>query len=60
MNRKELYILSIGVFLTMVAFVVNTLYHIENGGFIDREILPVSIPSATIDGSIFPVLNQRQ
>lgn len=59
MRQREILFLSIGVFLTMVAIVINTVYHIQNGPAINREILPVSIPKVNIDTSIFPLLNSR-
>jgi hypothetical protein len=59
MRQKELLFLSIGVFLTMIAIVVNTIYHIQNGPSINREIQPVSIPKVNIDTSIFSTLSSR-
>jgi hypothetical protein len=59
MNQRELLFLSIGVFLTMVAIVVNTIFHIQNGPAINREIQPVVIPKVNIDVNIFPTLSSR-
>jgi len=59
MNKKEFLFLSIGVFLTMVAMVVNTIYHIQNGPAIDRDIQQVSIPKVNIDTNIFSSLESR-
>ena len=59
MKQKEIVWLSIGVFLTMVAFVINSIYHIENGVYINQEILPVSASSVHIDPNIFTILKEK-
>lgn len=59
MNQRELLFLSIGVFLTMVAMVVNTIYHIQSGPAINQDIQPVAIPKVNIDPEIFSNLKSR-
>ncbi len=59
MNKKEMLILSIGIFLTAIAYMINLIYHIQNEKFINREIPPPGVPKITIDTSIFPVLKER-
>jgi hypothetical protein len=60
MNRKELVVLSIGIFLTMLAIVFNSLYHIQNEKYINREIPPVSVPHVNIDTQIFTQLKEKK
>jgi hypothetical protein len=59
MNGKELMILAAGVFLTIVAWMIIDLYHINEQEYINREIPPVEIPNFKINTSIFPTLSER-
>ncbi|MEO6508397.1 MAG: hypothetical protein ABIO02_00435 [Patescibacteria group bacterium] len=60
MKQRELLFLAVGVFLTMIAGVVNTIYHIQNGPAINREIQKVEIPKVNIDSEMFTILQDRE
>ncbi len=59
MNKKEILYLSVAVFLTMTAFVVNTIYHIQHDQYVNQEIKDVSIPTINIDESVFSILKNK-
>jgi len=56
MNRKELYILALGVFLTIIAWMIIDVYHISESKYINSEIPPIEIPQFKVDTNIFPTL----
>lgn len=59
MNRKELFILSVTIFLTVLAWVVSDILHAQAS---EHNKLDVSVPSAKeyhIDENIFTILGSR-
>ncbi len=51
--------LAVGIFLTMMAWLLIDLYHIKQRKYIDRDIPEVQIPTYHIDTHIFPTLAQK-
>lgn len=60
MNRKELLLVSICVFLTVVAWMISDLYHIQNRSNLERQIRAARIPKYNIDVSAFEVLDSKK
>lgn len=60
MNRKEFLIIAVAIFLTIVAWVVIDIYHIQRGSYINQEIPPVKIPQFNFDTSLFPQLLDKK
>jgi hypothetical protein len=59
MKQKELVALSVGIFLTMIAFAINSIYHIQQEPQINREIKPVEVHKINIDPNIFSILKDK-
>ena len=57
MNQRELLILSIGIFLTIVAWMIIDLYHVKTNTAFDTTLKPVTIPNYTINSKVFNSLN---
>jgi len=60
MNKKELLFLAVGVFITIMAWMILDFYHISEKKYINREFPPVQIPAFNINTKIFPTLDQMQ
>lgn len=58
MNQKELLILSVGIFLTIVAWMIIDLYHLQNNPA-ESAVGPVHVPSYSIDTRVFQVLQKK-
>lgn len=59
MNRKELFILSVTIFLTVIAWVVSDILHARAQ---EQSKLDISVPSTKeykIDEKIFTILGSR-
>lgn len=59
MNKKELLIFSICVFLTIVAWMIADLAHAKKITVIEGVITDVHIPSYTIDSEILSILQEK-
>jgi hypothetical protein len=59
MNQKEILVLSIGVFFTLVAWVVISIYQIQNKQYLDEEVKTSQVPQYTINEKIFPLLKGK-
>lgn len=59
MNRVEILFISVAIFLTMIAWMVIDIYHIQTKDSSHVEIKPVSIPNYNVDTNIFSILKER-
>ncbi len=59
MKRKEILIISIAVFLTIVAWVVIELYKVQNSQIIEEDIQLPEVKRYNIDTSIIEKLKKR-
>ncbi len=59
MRQKDLLLLSVGVFLTMVAFIFISINQIQNAERINSEIEPVTINPINIDSTVFSTLGEK-
>ena len=60
MKSKELLILSLGVFLTIVAWMMLDIYHIQTRINNQTKIKSAEVPSYVLDKTIMDVLKQRK
>ncbi|MEI6532288.1 MAG: hypothetical protein WCO06_00455 [Candidatus Roizmanbacteria bacterium] len=60
MNQKELLVVSIGIFLTVVSWMVIDLYHKQSQSQRDLEIRTATIPKYSIDDTVFYELKRRK
>lgn len=60
MNRKEFLIISIVVFLSVVAWMIIDIYHVKNQPEIEREIKPVQNSNFKIDSDVLNILEQKK
>ncbi len=60
MNKKEILILSIGVFLTVVAWLVADLYRASNESKIQKKIDLPSIENYQIKKEILEILKTKE
>ncbi|MEN9327569.1 MAG: hypothetical protein RI947_377 [Candidatus Parcubacteria bacterium] len=58
MNQRELLILSVGIFLTIVAWMIIDLYHVKTNNSFDTALRPVTIPHYSINSKVFNSLNE--
>lgn len=59
MNRKELFLLTIGIFLTAIAWLVADIYHASTAEKVKVKVnLPV-VHQYDIDPEIFKILQNR-
>lgn len=59
MNQKEILVLAVGIFLTIVAWMIIDIYHIQTQEVVDTEIKPVTIPQYKIDTHVFDDLLKK-
>jgi len=59
MKGKELLVLSIGVFLTIVAWMVIDAYHIQTKINEQIHIKPAQVPDYQMDRTIIDVLKEK-
>lgn len=59
MKRKELLILSIAVFMTIISWVVIELYKVKNSQIIQEEIQLPTVKRYNIDVSVIEQLKNR-
>lgn len=60
MNQKEILLLSIGAFLTIIAWILIDVVHIAMKQSVQNEFQIVSVPKQSINPSIFSVLEQKK
>jgi len=60
MNKKELLIISVSVFLTIAAWVIIDLYHIQQRITETIKIKPVEIPNYKMDKKLIDLLRERR
>lgn len=60
MKGKELLILSLGVFLTIIAWMMLDIYHIQTKINEQIHIKPAQVPNYTMDRTIIDVLKQKK
>lgn len=59
MKRRELLLLAIGVFLTVVAILVVEVYNVRNQTNVKAEGLNVNLKNYKIDLELFKILEQK-
>jgi len=59
MNKKEILVISIGIFMTIVAWMVADLYHTKQSTVVDEVANQVFIPSYKINPTIFSILKDK-
>ncbi len=60
MNKKELLVISIGVFFTIIAWMIADLYHAKKNLVVDDIVSNVTIPAYTIKPEIIDLLKQKE
>lgn len=59
MNQKELLFISVGVFLTIIAWIIIDVYHVKNRENTPYEMTRVERVRFQIDENIFKILEER-
>ena len=59
MNKKELLIMSIGVFLTVIAWLVADIYHAATEEIVQAKVTSPRIVNYKIDKDILKVLESK-
>jgi hypothetical protein len=60
MNQRELLILSIGVFFTIVAWMLIDIYHLNANRGTEKEIRAVGTIKFSVSDEVFKILNDRK
>lgn len=60
MKSKELFVISLGVFLTIVAWMILDAYHIQSKINDQINIKPAQVPNYIMDRTIIDILKQKQ
>lgn len=60
MKGKELLILSLGIFLTIAAWMLLDIYHIQTKIDEQIHIKPVQVPNYVMDKKLIEVLKQKK
>jgi len=60
MNQKEILLLSIGAFLTILAWILIDVAHISMQQSVQNEFQTVAVPKQSIDTTIFSILEQKK
>jgi hypothetical protein len=60
MKSRELFIISLGVFLTIVAWMMIDVYHIQAKIYDQINIKPAQVPNYVMDKTIIDTLKQKQ
>jgi len=60
MKSRELFIISLGVFLTIVAWMLLDVYHIQSKINEQIHIKPAEVPNYVMDKGIIDILKQKQ
>ncbi len=59
MKKNELFVISLVVFLTIVAWVIIDIYHIQEKINDQINIKPVTIPDYQMDEQVISVLKEK-
>lgn len=59
MKGKEIFILSLGVFLTIVAWMMLDIYHIQTKINEQINIKPAQVPDYQMDETIIDILREK-
>lgn len=59
MNQRELLTLVVGVFLTIIAWMMIDIYHVQNKVIIDKQIKEVESVQFKIDEKVFTTLKEK-
>ncbi len=59
MNQRELLIISIGIFLTIIAWMIIDLYHVQQSKTFQGNLGAVQVPSISINSKMFEVLKNK-
>ena len=59
MNKNELLVISIGIFLTIVVWMVGDLYHTKQTTTVEEVVNQADIPSYKINPTIFSILKEK-
>ena len=60
MNQKEVLLISVVVFLTIIAWVIFDIYHLNINQSVNQEIQSVQAPNVNINTDVFKELQQKQ
>lgn len=60
MNQKEILLLSIGVFLTIIVWILIDLTALQAKSSVQNDFQQVPVPKQSIDTTIFGTLEQKQ
>lgn len=60
MNHRELLVLVVGVFMTIIAWMIIDIYNLKNKQYADRTIKEVETMQFKIDEKILNVLKEKQ
>lgn len=59
MNKKEILVISIGIFMTIIAWMIADLYHTKQTTVVEEVANQVFVPSYKIDPSLFTILKEK-
>ena len=59
MNKKELLAISIGVFLTILVWMVADLYHAKQTTVVEDVVNQAEVPDYKINPTIFSILKEK-
>ncbi len=59
MNKKEILVISIGIFMTIVAWMIADLYHTKQTTVVEEVANQVFIPTYKIDPALFTILKEK-
>lgn len=59
MNTKELLAISVGIFLTIIAWMVADLYHAKQSTVVEGVIHQSDVPEYKINPTIFTILKDK-
>ena len=59
MNKKELLAISIGIFLTIIAWMVADLYHAKQSTVVEDVVNQAEVPNYKINPTIFSILKEK-
>ncbi len=59
MNKKELLAISVGIFLTIIAWMVADLYHAKQTIVVEDVVNQADVPNYKINPTIFTILKEK-
>jgi hypothetical protein len=60
MKQREILILSVGVFMTIIAWVVIELYKVRNSQIVEEQIVLPKVQEYEVDVSVIEKLREKQ